>query len=98
VLFRSTVFTHDFLHPEIFGAGFFDKDFENILQCMPQESEVQVTARNYMQGIQNQLKSQARDQEKINQLAVFLDEIDRRRNLNWKQTFPWLEKEVKYVV
>ena len=86
------------MHPEIFGAGFFDKDFENILQCMPQDSEVQVTARNYMQGIQNQLKSQARDQEKINQLAVFLDEIDRRRNLNWKQIFPWLEKEVKYVV
>ena len=96
--FGTTVFTHDFLHPEIFGAGFFDKDFENILQCMPQDSEVQVTARNYMQGIQNQLKSQARDQEKINQLAVFLDEIDRRRNLNWKQTFPWLEKEAKYVV
>ena len=96
--FSTTVMTHEFLHPEIFGAGFFDKDFENIIQCMPQDSETQLIARDYMQGIQKQINSKSRDQKKINQLAVFLDEIDRRRNLDWKQTFPWLEKELIDVV
>lgn len=96
--FSAAVYTHDCLHPEIFGTGFFDKDFKNILQCMPQESDEQINARNYMQGIQKQINSHSRDQEKINQLPVFLDEIDRRRNLNWKQTFPWLVKELEHVV
>ena len=96
--FSTTVMTYKFLHPEIFGTGFFDNDFENIMQCMPQNSETQLIARDYMQGIQQQINSKLRDQEKINQLAIFLDEIDRRRNLDWKQTFPWLVKELINVV
>jgi hypothetical protein len=96
--FSTTHFTHDFLHPEIFGSGFFDNDFENILQCMPQDSQEQITARKYMQGIQKEINLHARDQEKIDQLGIFLDEIDRRRTLDWKQTFPWLTKELAHVV
>jgi hypothetical protein len=96
--FGTTVFTHNCLHPEIFGTGFFDKDFENILQCMPQDSEEQINARKYMQGIQKEINLHTRDQEKINQLGVLLNEIDRRRNLDWKQTFPWLVKELSHVV
>jgi len=96
--FSTTSFTHDCLHPKIFGAGFFDNDFENILQSMPSELEEQITARKYMQGIQKEINLHARDQEKINQLGIFLDEIDRRRNLDWKQTFPWLVKELTNVV
>ena len=65
---------------------------------MPQNSEVQIVARKYMQGIQSQLNSKSRDQTKINQLGVFLDEIDRRRNQDWREVFPWLEKEIEHVV
>lgn len=96
--FSTVVMTHEFLHPEIFGTGFFDKDFESILQCITGDSQEQSNARNYMQGIQRQINSHSRDQQKITQLGVFLDEIDRRRALDWRVTFPWLEKELKYVV
>jgi hypothetical protein len=96
--FSTVVFTHDFLHPKIFGTAFFDKDFENILQYMPQQSDEQINARKYMQGIQKEINMHERDQEKINQLRIFLDEIDRRRNLDWKKIFPWLTKEVQNVV
>jgi len=96
--FSTTHYTHDCLHPTIFGTGFFDKDFKNILQCMPQDSQEQITARKYMQGIQKEINLHARDQKKINQLGVLLDEIDRRRDLDWKQTFPWLTKELEHVV
>jgi hypothetical protein len=96
--FSTTVMTYDFLHPEIFGPGFFDQDFEKILNNMPTDTWQQQQAKKYMQGIQLQINSGQQSQEKINQLVVFLDEIDRRRNLNWKKTFPWLVKELENVV
>jgi|APFre7841882793_1041355.scaffolds.fasta_scaffold04214_2 pyruvate-formate lyase-activating enzyme len=96
--FSTVVMTHNFLHPEIFGPGFFDSDFEKILNNMPENTWQQQQAKKYMQGIHLQINSSQQNQEKINQLVVFLDEIDRRRNLNWKETFPWLVKEIKNVV
>ena len=96
--FSTTVMTHDFLHPGIFGAQFFNNDFETILSCMPADTWQQKEAIKYMQGIQKELNSCTRDQKKINQLGIFLDEIDRRRKLNWRNTFPWLEKEITHVV
>ena len=96
--FSTTVFTHDCLHPKIFGTAFFDKCFENILQCMPEKSDEQKIAKRYMEGIQKEINLHTRDQEKINQLGILLDEIDRRRNCDWKQTFPWLVKELMDVV
>jgi organic radical activating enzyme len=96
--FGTTVLTHEFLHPGIFGAEFFDKDFEKIYNAMPVHTWQQKQALKYMQGIHKELQSQKRDPGKINQLGIFLDEIDRRRNLNWRQIFPWLEKELDHVV
>ena len=97
--FFSTVeMSQDFLHPGIFGPGFFDFVFLQILSNMPTDTDQQKQSYKYMQGIQAQINSCTKDQKKINQLAVFLDEIDRRRGLNWKNTFSWLTKEVTYVV
>lgn len=96
--FSTPIRTHDFLHPNIFGSGFFDTDFENILAAMSTDIWQEQQAIKQMQGIQLEINTSQRDQTKINQLAVFLTEIDRRRDLNWKQTFPWLEKEVQNVV
>jgi len=96
--FSTTVMTHECLHPEIFGSNFFDNDFKAIFDNMPDNTWQQKEARKYMQGIQSQLNSKSKDQKKINQLTVLLDETDRRRNLNWKTTFPWLAKESEHVV
>jgi organic radical activating enzyme len=96
--FSTTVTTHDFLHPEIFGTNFFANDFEEILNNMPDDTWQQKEARKYMQGIQLQVDAKGRDQHKINQLEIFLDEIDRRRNLNWREIFPWLIPELTHVV
>lgn len=96
--FSTTVMTHEFLHPGIFGQGFFSADFDAIINAMPEETWQQQQAKKYMNGIKLQVDSCTRDDAKIHQLTVFLDEIDRRRNLNWKQTFPWLAQEIKNVV
>jgi hypothetical protein len=96
--FSTTIATHDFLHPGIFGPNFFDQDFEQIYSYMPLNTWQQQQALKYMQGIHKELQTKSRNQEKINQLCVFLDEIDRRRDLNWRNTFKWLEKEIDCVV
>jgi len=96
--FSTTIGSYDFLHPSVFGAGYYDEDFKKILSAMPDQTPQQQSARQYMQGIQSQLNTTVRNQTGIDQLKVFLDEIDRRRGLDWKNTFPWLLKEMDHVV
>jgi hypothetical protein len=96
--FGTTLMTHSFLHPEIFGKDFFKNDFDKIIDIMPTNTWQQIQAKKHMNGIYMQINSKTRNQIAINQLGIFLDEIDRRRNLNWQKTFPWLQKEIKNVV
>lgn len=86
------------LYPGIFGSGFFDKDFERILEIMPDNTWQQQQARKMMIGLQSEWNSHQRDQTALDDLEIFLNEIDRRRGLNWKKTFPWLAQEITNVV
>lgn len=96
--FSTTVMTHNFLDPGIFGPGFFSADFDAILTQMPDQTWQQQQARNYMQGIKQRLENSQRNDDAIRRLIVFLTEMDRRRQTNWKKTFSWLEKETTHVV
>jgi organic radical activating enzyme len=96
--FSTVVMTHECLHPGVFGSEFFSQDFDKILNCMRQETWQEKKAYDYMMGIRSQIESCQRQPDKIRQLGVLLDEIDRRRNLNWKNVFPWLQQEIKNVV
>lgn len=96
--FSTTELTHECLHPGIFGPGYFDKDFEAIYELMPKTTDQEIKSVKYMQGIQKEINSRPRDAKKLHQLTVLLDELDRRRNTNWKETFTWVEEEVKRVV
>jgi organic radical activating enzyme len=91
--FGLPVLTYNFLHPEIFGPGYFDKEFIEILDLMPPGSQ-----KDYMQGIKSMLATSSRDSNEIYKLGKFLDEIDHRRNLNWRHVFPWLVEEIENVV
>jgi hypothetical protein len=81
-----------YLAPSILG-NVFDKDFDIILSLMPKTSN-----KNYMQGIAQETKTSQRNEQEIQKLQIYLDENDRRRGTNWKQTFPWLLKEITNVV
>ena len=80
--------------PKIFGPGEFDKDFETILQLMPVDTNEQRDAKEYMEGIAQEYLTSTANPEEIKKLIVFLNEKDRRRNTNWRELFPWLEKYV----
>lgn len=74
-----------YMMPHIFGNTVFKEDFDKILDLMP-DSE----SKQYMIGIANRINQSAPDWTEIKKLHVFLNEKDRRRNTDWKKTFPWL--------
>jgi organic radical activating enzyme len=83
-----------YLRPNIFGRGVFDKDFASVLNSMTGTSSDEITAYKYMQGIADEIETHDMNTVEVNKLFVFLNEKDRRRNTNWRTTFPWLEKYV----
>lgn len=79
--------------PDIFGAGVFEQDFERILICMREGNPSEVNAKEHMRGIMRQITHAPRDVKAINGLKIYLDEIDRRRGTNWRELFPWLDRD-----
>jgi hypothetical protein len=77
----------------MFGPGVFDDDFEKIKAVMPREKPQELSAIEHMEGIQKQIANTPRDVGRINDLKVYLTEIDRRRGTDWKQLFPWLDQD-----
>ena len=73
--------------PYMFGPGVFDDDFKTILSLMPDYQ-----TRDAMQGIAQKLSKSPRNLQKIEKLKNYLDELDQRRNTNWRTVFPWLEE------
>jgi hypothetical protein len=86
------------MNPDIFGAGFFNDHFEKILSIMPEDTWQQKEIKNYMLGVSKQIAQAGRNTQEIIKLRTYLDEIDRRRGLDWRATFPWLVKEIENVV
>lgn len=76
--------------PDIFGPGVFESDFERILEIMPDKTPSDVSAREHMTGIMKQITHKPRDSSRIDDLKVYLTEIDRRRGTDWTELFPWL--------
>jgi hypothetical protein len=83
---------HMFQHPKIFSYSMWEKDFDRILQAMPTDTVDQQEAIPRMIGLQQYLKTFNKHQyNMIHQLHVYLDEIDRRRNTNWRELFSYLD-------
>jgi len=80
-----------YLKPDIFGPRIFEKDFTRILELMPENTHQEQQAKKYMTGIWLEIQASNRNEEEIQKLIVFLDEIDRRRRTNWRNLFPWIE-------
>lgn len=86
------------LNPGILGTGYFDQEFAQILNEMPEETWQQKNAKSLLKGLQLEYNTQKRNPEQIENLLHFLNEMDRRRGLSWRTTFPWLVKELNNVL
>jgi hypothetical protein len=80
----------EYLKAEIIGENFFKKDAEKILKLMPDDTEQNIAAKEYMSGILNHVNSSKMNKEQITNLIIYLNEKDRRRGTDWKIIFPWL--------
>jgi organic radical activating enzyme len=80
----------DYLKPTIFGGKMFEEDFKQILELMPKDTTQEQEAVKYMQGIWAEINSAEPNKQEIANLKFFLDEMDRRRNTNWKELFKWI--------
>ena len=79
-----------YMNPNIFG-NVFAKDFAKIISIMPTDSDININFRNYMIGISKEISAKEPNIEQIKNLKIYLDELDRRRNTNYKQLWPWLD-------
>jgi hypothetical protein len=85
------VIGYDCQHPDIFDYSMWDKDFDRIFKTMKNDTTEHQEAIIRMTGLQKQLQSTGKtDTFRINQLHQYLDELDRRRNTDWRSLFPYL--------
>lgn len=90
--YQNSVNDPDYLYIDIFG-NLFEKDFEKALALKPDSTPEQQSSKKYLAGIAQQSASQLPNVPMIKKLHNFLNEMDRRRNTNWRNTFPWLISE-----
>lgn len=78
---------HDHLHIGIFPDGFFDESFDQIAnEVIFEPCKKQIT------GFKKLANSKPYRPDLIYKLKGYLDVMDKRRNMDWKQTFPWLNQ------
>ena len=80
--------------PEYMKCGIFDdsewsESTKEILSLMPYETEQEQLAHTYMKSILKD--SRETDTKQINNLIIYLNEKDKRRNTDWRKVFPWLK-------
>ena len=79
----------DILLEEFSNKKIYD-DFQRILQLLPENNEHQISLKKHMLGSANLIENSVKNNERIQILKEYLTELDRRRNTNWREVFPWL--------
>ena len=80
-----------YLHPSAFGRNFWKNDLENILSVWPKERQHDI---NQMQEIKGQflsIKNEMPEKTLVRYFKHFLDQLDKRRNTNWRKVLPHLD-------
>lgn len=93
-----TANTPTYMNPDIFEPGLLTEYFNRVLAVMPEETWQQQEAKKYMTGVKLQIESAPVNYIEQNKLKTYLTEMDRRRNTNWRETFPWLTGVLDNVV
>jgi hypothetical protein len=83
---NNFVFNPSCLSPGIFPKGFFDETFDTIISRMRDSGEKEI-----MIGYKKSINNSAYRPDLISELKNYLDELDSKRNTDWRKTFSWLE-------
>jgi hypothetical protein len=95
--YQNSVNHPSYMFIDIFGDIFIE-DFEKAIALKPESTPEEIASKKYLQGIATQSAHKGPNIQEIIKLHDFLNEMDRRRNTNWRTTFPWLIDEFnKYI-
>jgi organic radical activating enzyme len=82
--------------PLIFRYQLFESALHDMITGLPEETWDHQATKNTLLGIKSQLQQQCVNNiDRQHDLYQFLKENDKRRNLNWQKTFPWLLEELE---
>jgi len=93
-----TANTPTYMNPDIFEPGFLAEYFDRVLAVMPETTWQQQEAKKYMAGAKLQIETAEANYTEQSKLKTYLTELDRRRNTNWRETFPWITGVLDNVV
>lgn len=79
------------MHPKVYGYKFWSNDIDKFLDEMPEDNKKNIVSKKYMAGMLKSIPDIVADQKQISMLKFFLDELDKRRNTNWRKVFPYLD-------
>jgi len=88
----AQLFYPSYMAPDILGADEFEQDFDTILSLMETKSWRGSHAKKHFIATTNNIKKSKINKSEVLKLLTYLDELDKRRNTNWRELFPWLEK------
>ena len=89
-----------YLYPGIFGNKVNDWGLREAVELFDTktrgfEDSVKQNYKIYMNGIIKEFEKREPNPLRQKQLKIYLDELDRRRNTNWKKIYPQILNEVK---
>jgi len=79
------------LHPAAFGRDFWKHDIENILNLWPADDMHDRSQRDHIGSMFSAIKNQDPDLRLVKFFKHYLDQLDKRRNTNWREVFPYLD-------
>jgi hypothetical protein len=80
------------LSPTAFDYRIFEQAIDQIAAMLPDQYSRQISL-----GISEKIKNHPNDIDKQQKMLHYINEVDRRRGLNWQQVFPWLKAELNVV-
>ena len=78
-------------HPAVFGSKFWQEDLKNIMDQWPQDDEQDRSQMLEMKGIFDSIDNPDPNPTMLKTFKHFLDQLDQRRNTNWREIYPYLD-------
>ena len=88
--FAQDIGTRNFLHPMAQGGEFWREDMLKLINEI-EDYDGRSLFKNHLIGIWKSFEKTKPNKKLINKMKFYLDELDRRRNTNWRKIYPYLD-------
>lgn len=93
----NTVVNPQHFNPDIFGP-YVMQYVDDLIAAVPVETDRDRSEIKYLDGIRKQIAASEINPQRLNNLRMLLDEIDRRRGTDWKSIYPWMVEAFDFEI